>query len=67
MSAIENDVLALQFTRKFLNCALWYNTCKHCATRCVRLLVPVLSKPFAIVMFGIQLVLSSRVDWNRGM
>ena len=54
MSAIENDVLAPQF--KSLNCTLWYNTRAHCATRCVRLLVPVLSKPCVIIVFGIQLV-----------
>ena len=51
MFAIKNDVLAPQF-----KCALWYNTCVHCVTRCVRLLVPVLSKPCAIIVFGAQLV-----------
>ena len=54
MSAIENDALAPQI--KSLNCTLWYNTRAHCGTRRVRLLVPVLSKPCAIIMFGIQLV-----------
>ena len=54
MSAIENDALLPQF--KSLNCALWYNTRAHCATRRVRLLVPVLSKPCAIIMFGIRFV-----------
>ena len=48
-----NGVLAPQF--KSLNCALWYTTRAHCATRHVRLLVPVLSKPCAIIVFGIQL------------
>ena len=67
MFAIGNDVLAPQF--KSLNCALWYNTHAHSATRRVRLLVPALSKPCAIVVFGIQWFdkMSSRVDWNRGM
>ena len=49
MFAIKNDVLALK-------CALWYNTIAYCVTRHVKLLVPVLSKPFVIIMFGIQLV-----------
>ena len=51
MFAIKNDALAPQF-----KCTLWYNTRAHCVTRRVRLLVPVLSKPCAIIMFGIQLV-----------
>ena len=38
MSTIKNDVLAPQF--KFLNCALWYDTRAHCATRLARLLMP---------------------------
>ena len=64
MSAIENDALVPQF--KSLNCALCYNTPTHCATRCVRLLVPALPKPCAVVMFGIQLIkMSSRVDVYR--
>ena len=54
MSAIENGVPAPQF--KSFNCALWYNTHAHCATRCVRLLVSVLPKLCVIIMFGIQLV-----------
>ena len=54
MSAIKNGAPAPQF--KSLNCALWYNTHVHCATRRVRLLVPVLSKPCVDIMFGMQLV-----------
>ena len=54
MFAIENGAPAPQF--KSLNCVLWYNTHVHCATKRVRLLVPVLSKPCAITVFGIQLV-----------
>ena len=54
MSAIENDALAPQF--KSLNRTMWYNTHAHCVTRRVRLLVPVLSKHCAIIVFGIQLV-----------
>ena len=54
MYAIENGAPVPQF--KCLNCALWHNRCAHCATRCVKLLVPVLSKPCVIIVFGIQLV-----------
>ena len=54
MSPIENGALVPQL--KSLNCALSYNTHAHCATRCVRLLVPVRSKSCAIIVFGIQLV-----------
>ena len=54
MSAIENGAPLPQF--KSLNCALWYNTHAHCVTRCVRLLVPVVPTPCAIMVFGIQLV-----------
>ena len=36
---------------------LWCNTCAHCVTGRVRLLVLMLSKPCAIIMFDIQLVL----------
>ena len=54
MSAIENGALVPQF--KSLNWTLWYNTRVHFATRCVRLLVPVLSKPHVIIVFGMQLV-----------
>ena len=54
MSAIENDELASQF--KSLNRILWNNTHAHCATRLARLLVPVLSKPCAIIVFGNQSV-----------
>ena len=42
VSAIKNDVLAPQL--KSLNCALWYSTRAHCATRRARLLMPVLVK-----------------------
>ena len=60
MSTIENDVLAPQF--KSLNCALWlYNSRAHCATRLVRLLVPVLSKHRAIIVLNIHLV--RHLDW----
>ena len=58
MSAIENGAPAPQF--KSINCTLWYNTRVHSATRCVRLLVPVLPKPCSIIVFGIQLV-----RWKR--
>ena len=51
MCAIENDAPMPQF--KSLNCTLWYNTHARCATRRVRLLVAVLSKPCAIIVFGI--------------
>ena len=63
MSAIENDTLVPQFQSL---CAI-----THVHTVLpdiyVRLLVPVLSKPCAIIVLGIQLVqkMSSRVDWNR--
>ena len=50
MSAIDNDAVAPQF--KSLNFALCYNTRAHCATRLARLLAPVLSKPFAIIIFA---------------
>ena len=53
MSAIQNGAPAPQF--KSLNCDLLYNTRAHCATTRVRLLVPVLSKPCAIIVFGIQM------------
>ena len=42
VSAIENGAPVPQF--KSPNCALWYTTHAHCATRRVRLLVPVVSK-----------------------
>ena len=49
--AIENDALVPQS-----KCALWYNIHVHCVTRRVRLLVPVLSKPCAIIVFSTQVV-----------
>ena len=61
LSATEND--ALEPLLKCLIHALCY-THAHCVTGRDRLLVLVLSKSCAIIVFGIQLA-SSRVDWNR--
>ena len=55
MSAIKNDVLAPH------NCALWCKTCQHCATRRVRLLVPVKPEP---IMLLILPIMPSRISHN---
>ena len=59
LSAIQDDAVAPYF--KCLNLRALYVLCDvthvhHCVTRCIRLLVLMLSKPCAIIMFGIQLV-----------
>ena len=45
VSAIETNVLVPEF--KSLNHAFWYDRHAHCAIRRVRLLVPVLCKPYS--------------------
>ena len=47
---------SMLFRRIIITCTLWCNICTHCVTRRIRLLVLMLSKSHAIIMFGIQLV-----------
>ena len=56
LSAIKDDSLVPQFKSPICVLCGMANTCAHCVTRCARLLVPVLSKPCAVIVFGIQLV-----------